>query len=198
MKWAITLVIFFGVPVAFVWAFMPYLDISHATYLAAQGDYALAVRALNRAIRFNPSLAEAYTRRGWLYAKLGDYDKALADCNHSLSMNDSQWDAYNNRAWVRLQIGGDLKQALDDAGQAVALFPGCAQAYDTRGMIELKMNETDRALSDFDRAVSLDEKFAEAFAHRSLCEQRLNQTDKAGADLRRARELGLITASDSG
>jgi Tfp pilus assembly protein PilF len=195
-KWAITLLIFVGVPFAFVWVFMPYLDISHATYLAAQGDYARAVRALDRAIRFNSGLPLAYTRRGWLYMKLGDDRKALDDFNRALSMSNSQWEPYNNRAWLEAKSGGTLHSALDDANQAVALCPTCAEPYDTRGLVELKANDPQKALGDFNRAIEIEEKYAAAYWHRSLCFEQLNQPDKARDDRRRAHEFGLTPGEE--
>jgi tetratricopeptide (TPR) repeat protein len=198
-QWVATLVIFFGVPLGFIWLCMPYLDMSHATYLSAQGDYPRALRTLNRAIRFNSGIASIYSRRGWVFEKMGDYGRALTDFNRSIDLNDANWEPYNNRAWVYTEMNqseASLKVAWKDANRAIELCADCPAPYDTRGLIELRLKQTDKALEDFSRAIELDTRFGEAYFHRSLCYKQMNQPERARQDRMRAHEFGYYRDSE--
>jgi tetratricopeptide (TPR) repeat protein len=193
VKWLITLTIFFGVPLAMLWALMPLLDISHATFLAAQGDYQKALHTINRAVAFNGGLASVYTRRGWLYDKLQSYDKALADFNRAIAISDVEWEPFNNRAWLLTHMpGADLKQAQSDANRAVDLCPDCAAAYDTRGYVELQLDQMPSALADFEQALSLNHKLGEAYLHRGQYYDKIGDRSRAESDRLKAREYGCF------
>lgn len=191
LAWTITLGIFFGVPFLLVWVFMPLLDVSHATYLAAQGNYKAALKTLNRAVKFNSGFGPAYTRRGWVFDKLGQQGQAIADFNKAIEINQGSWEPYNNRAMVQTELQqANLRPALDDANKAIELCPDCSAAYDTRGWVQLKQSNADGALSDFNRALELNTRFGEAYYHRSLAFDKLNKPDESKADKMRAHEFG--------
>jgi tetratricopeptide (TPR) repeat protein len=192
VKWLVTLTIFFGVPLAMLWGFMPLLDVSHATYLSSQGEYEQALRAINRAIALNGGMASMYTRRGWLYDKLDAYDKSLADYSHAIAIADFDWQPFNNRAWLLTHMpGADMRQALPDANRAIGLCPECAAPYDTRGYIEMHMDDMPKALTDFNRALSLDRKSGEAYWHRGQYYDKLGDAKDAESDRLRARQYGF-------
>lgn len=178
-KWVIALTITIGVPVGLVLAFMPFLDISHATYLTAVGDFPAALRALNRALSINPGNALTYVQRSFVFDQLGEPGRAFADADNAVSLDVDSWSAFNNRAWSQSQLpGGDLKRAFRDANRAVSLCPSCAAAFDTRGFVEFKQNHLEDALADFNRALQLDPGLKESYLHRTLVLQLLNEGGK--------------------
>jgi tetratricopeptide (TPR) repeat protein len=165
-RWVFVLTFLLGVPALLVWLSMPFLDMSHATYLTAAKDYQGAIRALNRAVAFNGGLSSAYVKRGYDYEQLNQPDKALADYDTAIRINGQDWSAYNNRAWLIAQTK-DPKAAMEDASKAVQLCPTCAQAFHTRGMLYSKMSDTPMAIADFTRAIELDPKFEAAVEDRA-------------------------------
>lgn len=188
-KWAIVLAIFFGVPALLIWAVMPYLDLSRASYLATTRNYQQAIDTLDRAIQFNSSIPDTYTRRGWLYQQLGKPDKALEDFATAIKINPQTWDAYNNRAWLKYETG-DMAEALKDAELAVSNGQSCPQAFDTRGTILLAKGESERALSDFNSAISLNSTYAPAYFHRSQCLEKAGVLAPSKRDAQMAADLG--------
>lgn len=65
-----------------------------------------------------------------------------------------QSDSYNTRAWWRYKAG-QYRIALPDADRAIALDPGSAPAYDTRGHIYRMLGRRDAAIGDFRQALAL-------------------------------------------
>lgn len=194
-KWLIVLSIFFGVPGFLIWVTMPYLDLSHATYLAAQKDYALAIKALNRAIAFNGLLPAAYVKRGWLYDRLKQPARALEDFNTAFKMDPHNWEMLNDRAWVLAELGR-FGEALLDANQAIEFNSTGADAYDTRGVVYLKLKDPVKAVSDFNMAIKLQANFGAAYFHRSLAYEQLGKKAEAQLDARRAAHLGYSEDDD--
>jgi tetratricopeptide (TPR) repeat protein len=134
-----------------------------------------------------------------VFEKTGEYGRALIDFKRSIDLNDSSWEPYNNRAWVYAQMDqseASLKNAWEDANRATELCADCAAPYDTRGLIELRLKQTDKALADFTKAVELDTRFGEAYFHRSLCYSQMNQPERARVDRMHAHELGYYRDSD--
>lgn len=190
-RWVLVLSFTFGLPALLIAVFMPFLDISHATYLTATKDYPGAIAALNRAIAMNSFLSVAYVKRGFVYERLNEIAKALNDYDSAIRINGGDWSAYNNRAWL-LTHNNDAAKALPDAMRAVQLCPDCAQAFDTRATVELALGDKQKALEDYDRAIELDPKFGAAYFHRSQCRDSLGQKPEAESDLDKAKEFGFI------
>jgi tetratricopeptide (TPR) repeat protein len=199
-RWVFVLTFLLGIPALLIWVSMPFLDMSHATYLTATKDYKGAIKALNRAISMNGGLSAAYVKRGYDYELMNDPAKALADYDAAARINPQDWAAFNNRAWLtyqKLQAQKDdsaLDGALMDATRAVDLCADCAQAYHTRGMIFRLKGDNARALVDFDKAIELDPKMGAAYADRAQCYSALGRTTDALKDLARAQELGARLA----
>jgi tetratricopeptide (TPR) repeat protein len=194
-RWIFVLAFLFGVPALLIWLSMPFLDMSHATYLTAAKDYKGAIRSLDRAIAFNGLLSVAYVKRGYDYELLNQPDKALADYNKAISMNPNDWAAYNNRAWLTANTGSldasTLEKAVQDATRAIDICPTCAPPYHTRGVVLMKLKKADLALADFSRAVELDPKYAIAYYNRSESHKALGNTADADKDAYQAKELGF-------
>ena len=56
---------------------------------AHKGDYDLAIKDYDQAIRLNASLAIAFDARGVAYGHKRDYDHAIQDFNQALRLNPS-------------------------------------------------------------------------------------------------------------
>lgn len=66
----------------------------------------------------------------------------------------AQSDTFNTRAWWRYK-SGQYAPGLADANRAIALDPGSAPAYDTRGHINRVLGRRDAAIADFRQALAL-------------------------------------------
>jgi tetratricopeptide (TPR) repeat protein len=98
---------------------------------------------------------------------------------------------YRNRG-VALFHQERYDAALRDFERALALDPGSALAWLTRGTLFMRIAESGKALPDLDRAAQLDPGSVEAFARRCVVLMRLARYDEALADCRRALELDAL------
>jgi len=190
-KWILVLGFLLGVPAAIIWASMPFLDMSHATYLTATKDYPGAIKALNRAISFNGGLSAAYVKRGYVWEKMKNPQRALADYDAASLVNPNDWAAFNNKAWLLLNQK-ELARALTDANVAVNLCESCPEAWDTRGLVYFLSGNYDTALADFNRAIALESDFGAALFHRARTHEAMKQPQLAAADYNAAKEFGYL------
>ena len=165
------------------------------------GDAALAVEDLSRAIRFDPLRAGAYLNRAVAYLEYDDgahLERAIADLQQAIEIDPSYSAAYVNRASAYLQRGGggDIERAFDDIETALSLDSGLAAAYVNRGNAYLQRGDPgdlERAAEEFSRAIDFEPDSATAYYNRGLVLSALLTTpeDWAGStdDLKRAQEL---------
>ena len=118
--------------------------------------YVDAVNDYTRAIRLNPSYADAYIKRGMLcYKILKRYEEALSDFDRAVELNPECAAAYLHRGVVKCHL---LKfpEALIDFDRAIELDPNDERAYLNRGknkyMLKYKEEEV---LSDLEKALRL-------------------------------------------
>ena len=76
----------------------------------------------NKAIRLDPTYANAYSHRGFAYGKKGEYDRAMADLNKAIELNPKYARGYTNRGLI-FEARGELGPALADLRTALSLDP---------------------------------------------------------------------------
>jgi tetratricopeptide (TPR) repeat protein len=191
LKWIVMLTIVLGVPTLMIWVAMPFQDLSRASYLIEQHEYARAVRTLDRAIAFNFTFEQAYLRRGWIYERINMPEKALADFAAALALNPNNWQTYNNRAWL-YGASGDYDRALKDVEEALSRCHDCSYVFDTKGFIYLGRKDYAQANDQFTRAIALNPKLGAAYFHRAICDKQLGKPELAFYDQSMAAELGYL------
>jgi tetratricopeptide (TPR) repeat protein len=153
-----------------------------------QGNLALALFNLNRAIELNPNYADAYINRGVVYANQQKWDLALADFTQAITFNPNFAEAYYNRGNVyEDQQKWDL--ALADFTQAITFNPNFAEAYNNRGLVYYKQQKWDLALVDFNKGIAINPNDAEAYNNRGIVYRQLGDINKARGDLQKAAQL---------
>ena len=113
-----------------------------------------AIADFNRALKFNPNVADAYNNRGNAYELTGNLEQAIADYSKAIELNPNNVGAYYNRGVVY----GNLEQydlALADFDKAIELNPNLALAYNNRGWSYYCLKRYQQALKDFDKALEL-------------------------------------------
>ncbi len=86
--------------------------------------------------------------------------------------------AWNRFCWMTVTAGGDLQKALDQCNTAIKLNPRFANAFDSRGLVYLKLGDFDRALADYETALRLCPRLAGAAYGRGIA--RIKRGDFAG------------------
>ncbi len=86
--------------------------------------------------------------------------------------------AWNGLCWVTITTGGEPDKALEQCNAAIRLNPRFANAFDSRGLVHLKLGDFDHALSDYDTALKLCPRLASAAYGRGVA--KIKHGDFAG------------------
>lgn len=112
------------------------------------------IDTLNQRIRSNPNDAEAFQKRGIIYAYKEDYQNAIEDYNKALLLAPNNAQTYNYRGtayyWLK-----NYQQALEDYNQAIRLNPEFALPYYNRGYVYQKLGDLQGAIQDFQEGANL-------------------------------------------
>lgn len=146
-----------------------------------------------------------------------NYQGAFDAYSRALAIRETP-EAYNQRCWTGALSGEQLEYAHMDCEKAIALRAGYAEAYDSLGLVLLKMGMPQEAYTAYDSALAADSEHAHARYGRGIAHQRLGRPDAARVDMdealksrpelaeqyrsyfagpARAFEAGLVTADES-
>jgi tetratricopeptide (TPR) repeat protein len=107
-------------------------------------------------------------------------DKTLPNERRAVLLSD------RGVAYARLQRP---KEAIEDFGRAIQLYPEYAAIYNNRGNVLLGLGAVREAMKDFDRALLLAPGYAAAYANRASAHLRLGAIELALADYNKAIAL---------
>ena len=102
---------------------------------------------------------------------------------------DQNFDAYYHRGSYRLQVTHQVRAALADMNQTVALNPRLARGWLGKGVAHTDLGELDSASVCYDRALSLNPRLEEAWSNRGVVELNRGRLDQAARDFSRALQL---------
>jgi tetratricopeptide (TPR) repeat protein len=122
---------------------------------------------------------------GSLFSRMGRFDRAIDQLDQWLPAHpdDSrQSEALNGRCWARAQLGQDLDKALSDCDRSLRLNKSAA-AYDSRGLVELRLARYDRAIADYDAALTMAPKLGWSLYGRGVAKIKTGQTADGQADI---------------
>jgi tetratricopeptide (TPR) repeat protein len=148
-------------------------------------DEAAALTDFDAADRLAAKEADVRLTLGILFARMGRYGRAVDQLDQWLPAHpdDSrQSEALNGRCWGRAQLGRDLDKALADCDRSLRLNRSAA-AYDSRGLVELRLARYDRAIADYDAALKITPKLAWSLYGRGLAKIKTGQTADGQADI---------------
>jgi tetratricopeptide (TPR) repeat protein len=153
-----------------------------------RGDYALAIRQIDAALKIRPDVADAYNNRGNALKKLGRFEEALASYNQAIAFKPDDAASFNNRGSVFKDLR-QLEEAATDFDSAIALKPDFAEAFNNRGNVLWEQKRFEEALENYDRAIALKPNNVDALNNRGNSLNALNRPDEALASYERAIAL---------
>lgn len=158
------------------------------------GKYEKATLFFDMAIRFGPSIPEAYLRRGDCYYGKEDYLRAIQDYDTAIEMRPIEPLVYRARAraWSCL---GEWEKSISDYDHAVSLNEGDAASFFERGSAYMSIGSFASALSDFEKASNLDPRHQEylaAIGHAHWC---LGSPQKAAEVYEKCRGSAQVNSS---
>lgn len=140
----------------------------------AQGKNRSALSKLNRVLKFNPDILEAYINRGAVKSSLGNYVEAIEDYDKAIQLSPSNTTGYYNRGRAKSLLGEykadqeflvearhHYQMAIVDFNEAIKQDPQRSIAYNNRGWthyltgkIETKEGKKKEAKILFQKAIA--------------------------------------------
>ena len=111
-------------------------------------------------------------------------------------MQPNNIDAWSARCWVRAMTPGQAQQALSDCDQALKIKADVPDVLDTRGFVNLKLNQFDNAIKDYDAALKGDPKLAGSLYGRGLAKLRKGDRNGGTADIDAAKGIKADIAEE--
>ncbi len=125
------------------------------THQANGGAHISAIADYTRAIETDPSLANAYLKRGLVHYALARYGEFVADNSAAIDVKPDYDLAYYNRALAHYRLG-EYEKAIADNTSSLELVPKDALAYYNRALAYEKLGQNKHAIADFNAALAID------------------------------------------
>jgi tetratricopeptide (TPR) repeat protein len=169
---------------------------SRAQAYEAKNDFDKALADYNQSLKINPKSVYAYNNRGATYQRKGDYARAAADYGEVTKLQPNSIDAWSARCWVRAMSPGQAQQALADCDQALKIKADVPDVLDTRGFVNLKLNQFDNAIKDYDAALKGDPRLAGSLYGRGIAKIRKGDRNGGTADISAAKSIKADIADE--
>lgn len=162
--------------------------VAEARRLVSEDHAELALGKLDRALRLDPSSAEAFVERAGIYNLLEEYEEAIADCDRALAIYAKNPLAFHHRghAW-RMQ--GDSEKGLADYGRALEIDPKHAPSLQERASLWAELGESEKVIADTTAALALEPNHVDSLFWRGTAWGNLKDYDQAERDLAAAIAL---------
>jgi Flp pilus assembly protein TadD len=132
-----------------------------------QGQYAIAIEHIGRAIGLKPDYAEAHFNLGNAYKAQGKLDEAVACYRTFLKLKPDNPDVHNNLGNA-LQAQGKLDEAIACYRSALELKPDFAEALNNLGFSLQCQRQLKEALACYDKSLAHKPDHALAHSNRAL------------------------------
>ena len=126
--------------------------------------FPLAVDCFTKCISCDPTISDAWKRRGQVRTAQGELVESLNDLNQAIKLNSKDADAYMQRG-LTYQITKDFQLALNDFRQIVvnnSSFEKNAMLLNYIGMCEAQLGNLDVSISHYTKALEIDPDYKEA------------------------------------
>ncbi len=105
-----------------------------------EGEFDHAIEDFSTALKLDPTYASAFANRAESYQKKGDHIRAIKDLTAAIRIEPRMKGIWNELCWNRA-MSGELRQAVVDCNKSIQLEPNVAAAFDSRGVVYLKLNK---------------------------------------------------------
>jgi tetratricopeptide (TPR) repeat protein len=152
------------------------------------GKMGTAIQTLSYAIELDPSLGEAYFRRGICLQEIGENRMALADFTQAAAIRytDPRGNLWEGFVYAKL---GDYHEAIRAYGDAIAASDRYTPAFVNRGLAYMMLGDHEKAISDFNDALRIEPTNGDYYFKRGVAHVQLGELDKAAESLASAIEF---------
>lgn len=162
---------------------------TQAAHSAAEGDDAMAVLHLRRAVELQPLNADYRFELGAQLGKMGSVDEGILECNTAAQLKP-EWDLPRIEVGIILINHGryeEGRQHLEEVAKVVAMSPHLAFSL---AYARMKCNEYAKALELFEVVLKETPEHAQALDCAAHCCFLIGQTDRGIALAKEAQKRG--------
>jgi tetratricopeptide (TPR) repeat protein len=141
------------------------------------GKYTEALENFNHALILDPESYHALLGIGRVNQALGNPNEALDALNKAL-LTKQTYEAYSIRADIKMLLR-DFNGAREDFYNAMTINPLNAEAYISRGILEISTGNVDLAFQYYDKAIELNPNNSQAYMYRGIA--KIDNGDFKGA-----------------
>jgi tetratricopeptide (TPR) repeat protein len=144
------------------------------------------INYFSKALELDPSMAEAYEKRGLLYFFQEKYDNVVLDYQTYIKLAPPKADAYRMLGMGYLNTG-DYPSAISSFNRAIEIDAGLSGAYSGRAAAHFLSGNCDAAILDSTRAIALGgdpRNIAETYRTRAKAYRKIGKTDLAAMDIK--------------
>lgn len=142
---------------------------NRAVSLSALEQDDQALLAVDAALSAKKDFPPALAHKATILLRKGRVDEALTLAERAVRLADAEWLSWASHVHSQVLLKqGDLEDAIEASGRALASEPRSADAHATRGEILKAMGQFEEALRSFERAIELDERNKHAHQARAI------------------------------
>jgi tetratricopeptide (TPR) repeat protein len=148
-----------------------------------------SLKAVEEAVRIDPTHAAARSLRARIWVKAGRYQEAIDEANEAIRLNpDDSW-AFNARGAAREALIADAAAAIADYTIGIRLDPMNPWLWNNRGYAYWKRGQYYQALADVAEGLRLKPDAGALYLNRGMYYLHLGEYSHALADYTRAADL---------
>ena len=155
-----------------------------------EGNFALAIRHLNRCLSLNPKYYLAYNALGLTYSMQGNLEKAMENFKKCLEINPDFPEAHNNLGIIYQQMGF-LDKAKEEYLKAINYpdYPHKELPYYNLALLSLTQDKPDQALKYVNSALKENNKYGMGYNLKGKILERLGNLEGAIINYREALKI---------
>jgi tetratricopeptide (TPR) repeat protein len=149
------------------------------------------IKYYSKALELDPSLVEAYAKRGHLYFFQEEFDKAIHDFEIYIRLTPKKAEAFRMLGMGHLK-NGDYRSAINNFTHAIEIEPDLSGSYANRAEAYRLIGDYQKAIFDSDRAIENWSDIiavADAYKTRSKVNWEIGRDEEAYADHRKSVNL---------
>ena len=157
------------------------------SYLQSE-QYNRAVEFLEKSIKINPKLQNAFNNKGIALTKLNKFSESILDYDKAIAINKKFFDAHLNKGFSLRKLN-KYKEAIECFKFCENLDPKQAKIYNNLGDVYSDLKDYNEAVQNYNKAIFLNKNFAVAYYNRGRLLSSLGHYRSAISDLNEALKL---------
>lgn len=146
-------------------------------------DYSNALKNLDKAIKLDDKLVDAFFYRGLTNTRLKNFNNAINDYSSALNINSEDELAYFNRGLINYALKNNDK-ALADFTSAILIDSKFTEAYKSLALLKIRLRDLEGAIDTYSQIISFDPINSYAYYNRGLLKYRTGKKPEACIDAR--------------